>query len=123
MGEEKEHQKVTAYLKSNGTESKEFGDKTLVTDNYTLESPSTQWDEWNGTAWVTNQSNKHIAEYNQADSARRAAYREVSDPLYMEALRQESRGLTDEAAEYRAQADAAVELIKLNLPWPEPLTN
>ncbi|WP_342356322.1 hypothetical protein, partial [Vibrio aestuarianus] len=94
-----------------------------IDSNYTISKPSSMYDEWVNESWVTNQSNKHIAEYNQVDIARRAAYREVSDPLYMEALRKESRGLTDEAAEYRTQADAAVELIKLNLPWPEPLTN
>ncbi|PMM60635.1 hypothetical protein [Vibrio lentus] len=113
---------TTAYHKQT-REPKQFDDVSLISDDYTEDKPLTEFDEWNGTAWITNQSNKHIAEYNQVDSARRTAYREVSDPLYMEALRKESRGLTDEAAEYRAQADAAVELIKLNLPWPAPLTN
>lgn len=115
--------KVTAYLKDDGVKTKEFDDKSLVDDNYTLEKPSTQWDEWNGTAWVTNQSNKYIAEYDQVDSARRDAYRNVSDPLYMEALRKEARGLTDDAADFRNQADAAVELIKAENPWPTPPTN
>ncbi len=69
---------------------------------------------------VTNQSNKYIAEYDQVDSARRVAYREVSDPLYMEAWRKESKGLVDEAAAFRQQADAAVELIQTENPWPTP---
>lgn len=113
---------TTAYHKQT-REPKQFDDVSLISDDYTKDKPLTEFDEWNGTAWITNQSNKHIAKYNQVDSARRAAYRDVSDPLYMEALRKESRGLIDEAAEYRAQADAAVELIKTKFPWPEPLTN
>lgn len=108
---------VTAYNKQT-QDNKQFDDVSLITDDYTKDKPSTQWDEWNGTAWVTNQSNKYISEYDQVDNARRAAYREVSDPLYMEALRKEARGLTDDAAEFRNQANAAVELIKLKHPWP-----
>ncbi|MEH0666434.1 hypothetical protein H4F04_10965 [Vibrio scophthalmi] len=110
---------VTAYNKKNH-ETKVFDDESLVTDEYTLEKPSTQWDEWTNDAWVTNQSNKYIAEYDQVDSVRRAAYREVSDPLYMEAWRKESKGLSDEAAAFRQQADAAVELIQAENPWPTP---
>ena len=102
---------VTAYHKQKH-DSKVFDDASLVTGEYTLEKPSTQWDEWIVDAWVTNQSNKYIAEYDQVDSARRAAYREVSDPLYMEAWRKESKGLVDEAAAFRQQADAVVELIQ-----------
>ena len=114
---ELKHVEVTAYHKQT-LETKQFDDASLVTDEYTLKKTLTQWDEWNGTAWVTNQSNKYIAEYDNADSARRAAYRNVSDPLYMEALRKEARGLTDDAADFRNQADAAVELIKAEFPWP-----
>ena len=117
---QKHHIKVTAYLKSDVTKQKEFDDVSLVTIEYTLEKPSTQWDEWIVDAWVTNESNKYIAEYDQVDSARRAAYSEVSDPLYMEAWRKESKGLGDEAAAFRQQADAAVELIQAEHPWPTP---
>ncbi|TCW22637.1 hypothetical protein [Vibrio crassostreae] len=110
---------VTAHNKQNH-KTKVFDDASLVTDEYTLEKPVTQWDEWINDAWVTNESNKYIAEYDQVDSARRAAYREVSDPLYMEAWRKESKGLVDEAAAFRQQADAAVELIQAENPWPTP---
>lgn len=113
--------KVTAYHKLSH-KPKAFDDVSLVTDEYTLEKPSTKWDEWISGSWVTNESNKYISEYDQVDSARRAAYRSVSDPLYIEASRKESKGLTDEAAVYRQQADAAVELIKSKHPWPTPPT-
>ncbi|MFA0715758.1 hypothetical protein AB4622_07040 [Vibrio splendidus] len=89
-----------------------------IDSSYTISKPSSVFDEWVNESWVTNQSNKYIAEYDQVDSARRAAYRNVSDPLYMEALRKEARGLTDDAADFRNQADAAVELIKAEFPWP-----
>ena len=112
--------KVPAYLKADGTQTKEFDDKSLLTDDYTLIKPQTLFDEWINSAWVTNQRNKYIAEYDQVDSARRAAYREVSDPLYMEAWRKESKGLVNEAAAFRQQADAAVELIQAENPWPTP---
>ncbi|MFS1922427.1 hypothetical protein [Vibrio lentus] len=110
---------VTAYNKQTH-ESKVFDDASLVTNEYTVEKPSTQFDEWINSAWGTNQSNKYISEYDQVDSTRRAAYREISDPLYMEAWRKESKGLTDEAAAFRRQADAAVELIQAENPWPTP---
>lgn len=113
---------VTVYHKQTH-ESKVFDDASLVTDEYTLEKPLTQWDEWINDAWITNESNKYIAEYDQVDSARRAAYREVSDPLYMEAWRKESKGLIDEATDFIQQADAAVELIQTENPWPTPPTN
>ncbi|PML25093.1 hypothetical protein [Vibrio lentus] len=118
-----DHRGVTIYDKLNCTQSESVKDLGAIKDGFTHSQPLTKFDEWSGSAWVTNHSNKHIAEYNQVDSARRDAYREVSDPLYMEAFRKDSRGLTDEAADYRAQADAAVELIKSNIPWPEPPTN
>lgn len=113
---------VTAYHKQT-QESKVFDYASLVTDEYTLEKPLTQWDEWIDDAWITNEGNKYIAEYNQVDSARRSAYCEVSDPLYMKAWRKESKGLVDEATDFRQQADAAVELIQTENPWPTPPTN
>ncbi|MEZ9463195.1 hypothetical protein AB4178_15965 [Vibrio splendidus] len=110
---------VTAYHKPTH-KSKVFDDVSLATDDYTLDKPATQWDEWINESWVINESDRYIAEYDQVDSQRRAAYREVSDPLYMEAWRKESKGLVDEAAAFRQQADAAVELIQAEHPWPTP---
>lgn len=89
-----------------------------IPDGWTDDEPKTPFDERINGIWITNQSNEYIAEYDQVDSARRAAYRDVSDPLYMEAWIKESKGLTDEAAAFKQQADAAVELIKAEHPWP-----
>ncbi|WP_185839437.1 hypothetical protein, partial [Vibrio cholerae] len=52
--------KVTAYLKSDCTKQKEFDDVTLVTDDYTLKKPPTQFDEWIDGEWVTDISAKYI---------------------------------------------------------------
>lgn len=46
--------KVIAYLKSDCTTQKEFDDKTLVTDDYTLDVPNTRFDEWINDEWVKN---------------------------------------------------------------------
>ncbi|RMZ62389.1 phage tail protein, partial [Vibrio anguillarum] len=69
--------KVTAYLKADCTKQKEFNDKTLVTDDYTLNVPATRFDEWINDEWLTNQSNKYIVEYDTVDSVRRNLYLQV----------------------------------------------
>lgn len=120
----KRHIKVTAYLKSDATKSKEFDDESLVTDEYTLEKPLTQWDEWINNAWVTNESNKYIAEYNQVDDARRAAYFHVVTPLIDEAKIKRDLIKTPEAIaeadELEQQALAARQKILAENPWPTP---
>ncbi len=115
-----DHRGTTIYDESDCTNSGSVSELGPIKDGFTVEQPLTQFDEWTNEAWVTNQSNKYIAEYDQVDSTRRAAYREVSDPLYMEAWRKESKGLVDEAAAFRQQADAAVELIHAEHSWPTP---
>lgn len=113
-----DHRGLVIYDQQDCCKSETVTELGEIKEGFTSNKPITTFDEWNGTAWVTNESNKYIAEYDQVDSARRAAYRNVSDPLYMEALRKEARGLTDDAADFRNQADAAVELIKAEFPWP-----
>jgi len=110
----------TVYLKSDCTRIQTIRELGPIDESWTQEKPLSLFDEWINDTWMTNESNKYIAEYNQVDSARRSAYSEVSDPLYMEAWRKESKGLGDEAAAFRQQADAAVELIQAEHPWPTP---
>ncbi|MBF4248914.1 phage tail protein, partial [Vibrio anguillarum] len=57
--------KVTAYLKSDCTQQKEFDDKTLVTDDYTLDVPQSRFDEWIDDEWVTNLQNQYQAQVQQ----------------------------------------------------------
>ncbi|CAK3931348.1 Tail fiber assembly protein [Vibrio crassostreae] len=117
---------VTAYHKQT-QESKVFDDVSLVTDEYTLEKLLTQWDEWINDAWVTNESNKYIAEYNQVDDARRAAYFQVVTPLIDEAKIKRDLIKTPEAIaeadELEQQALAARQKIQTENPWPTPPTN
>ncbi len=115
-----DHRGTTIYDESDCTKSEVIYELCSIKVVFTPDQPLKELDEWSGDGWITNQSNKYIAEYDQVDSARRAAYREVSDPLYMEAWRKESKGLSDEAEAFRQQADAAVELIQAEHPWPTP---
>ena len=57
-------EKVNAYLKLDCTQKKEFDDKTLVTEEYTLLNPTSQFDEWDGAAWVKNLDLAFNAEMN-----------------------------------------------------------
>lgn len=117
---------VTAYHKQT-YELKVFDDASLVTDEYTLEKPLTQWDEWINNAWVTNESNKYIAEYNLVDDARRAAYFQMVTPLIDEAKIKRDLINTPEsiaeADELEQQALAARQKIQTENPWPTPPTN
>lgn len=113
--------KVTAYNKQT-KQTKEFDDKYLVTDDYTLLKPSTQFDEWLNDAWVTNEQAQYEAQVQQVDATRRALY------LNVDALRNEAAMIrsveADEtkAADYDEQAKALYLKIRDENPWPEPLT-
>lgn len=113
---------VTAYHKQTH-EQKDFDDASLITDDYTKDEPATQWDEWINNAWVTNQSNKYIAEYNQVDDKRRTLYALMCDPLKMEAMDLMDEGKETEARQLKLQALAAKQKIKAEHPWPTPPTN
>ncbi|WP_375751589.1 hypothetical protein [Vibrio sp. HN007] len=117
---------VTAYHKQT-REPKEFDDKSLVTDDYTIEKPETEWDEWITENWVTNENNKYIAEYNQIDDNRREAYSQMVSPLTEEAYIKRYIIATPEAIaeaeQLEQQALAAREKIQTENPWPEPLIN
>lgn len=117
---------VTAYHKQTH-ESKVFEDESLVTEDYTVEKPLTQWDEWIDSAWVTNESNKYIAEYNQVDDARRAAYFQMVTPLIDEAKIKRDLIKTPEAIAEAEELDkqilAARQKVQSENPWPTPPSN
>ncbi|MCC4783125.1 hypothetical protein LMH77_09445 [Vibrio lentus] len=113
---------VMTYHKLNH-ESKVFADASLVSDEYTLKKPSTQWDEWIDDAWVTNKSDKYIAEYDQVDNVRRSQYAQVCDPLFSEANIKRLQGFEGDARAIEAQALAARDKIQTENPWPTPPTN
>lgn len=112
---------VTAYHKATQAENV-FSDASEVTDDYTLVKPQTRFDEWDPAldAWVTNETNQYQYQVAAITDQRRAAYGRMSDPLYMEAHRLTRQGREVEAEEYALQADAAVQKIKADHPWPTP---
>ncbi|MDE1235768.1 phage tail protein [Vibrio aestuarianus] len=112
--------KVTAYLKSDCTQQKEFDDKTLVTDDYTLDVPKTRFDEWINEAWVTNLQNQYQAQVQQVTDKRAYLYLDV-DRLANEGKRiLEIEGDEAKAEEYRLQANALYLKIRDENPWPTP---
>ncbi|MFA0669528.1 hypothetical protein AB4584_09915 [Vibrio splendidus] len=113
---------VTAYHKKTH-ETKYFDDASLITDDYTKDEPTTQWDEWINNVWVTNQGNKYVAEYNQTDEIRRQLYSRMCDPLIAEAQIKRLSGNKAEADISEAQALAARDKIQTETPWPTPPTN
>lgn len=67
------------------------------------------------------ESDLYIINYDAVDSKRRSLYTHMSDPLYSKARRLERNGEIEKANDYYAQADAAVDKIKSENPWPTPL--
>lgn len=59
----------TAYLKDNGSPSviKTLGD---LDDAYTLLKPSTPYDKWDGSAWVTDTDAQHAADVAAAEQTK-----------------------------------------------------
>ena len=118
-----DHRGVTIYDKLDCTHSETSSELGFIKDGFTQDKPTTQFDEWINNVWVTNLSNKYIADYDAIDSPRRALYREVSDPLYMESYRKKENGEFEEAAIFKSQADAAVQQIQIKNPFPTPPIN
>ncbi|MBF4295877.1 phage tail protein, partial [Vibrio anguillarum] len=112
--------KVTTYLKSDCTQQKEFDDKTLVTDDYTLDVPQSRFDEWIDDEWVTNLQNQYQAQVQQVTDKRAYLYLDV-DRLANEGKRiLDIEGDEAKAEEYRLQANALYLKIRAENPWPTP---
>ncbi|MDQ2196779.1 phage tail protein [Vibrio sp. B4-12] len=110
--------KVTAYLKVDCTKKKEFDDKTLVTDDYTLDAPKTRFDEWINDEWVTHLQNQYQAQVQQVTDKRAYLYLDV-DRLANEGKRiLDIEGDEAKAEEYRLQANALYLKIRDENPWP-----
>ncbi|EGQ9107475.1 phage tail protein [Vibrio cholerae] len=110
--------KVTAYLKSDCRKQKEFDDVTLVTGDYTLKKPATQFDEWMDGEWVTDVQSQYQWQVNQVSETRYRLYLEV-DRLRNEAVSiAETENDLDKARKYKLQADALYLKIRAENPWP-----
>ena len=114
-------EKVTAYNKET-KEPKQFDDKTLVTDDYTLTQPPHQYVTWNEELadWQVDTQAKYEAEVQQVSAIRESLYVQMVDRLNNEAkMIRRVEGDEAKAAEYEAQADAAYLQIRADHPWPE----
>ncbi|MBY8122899.1 hypothetical protein KW497_02730 [Vibrio fluvialis] len=113
-------EKVTAYNKET-KEPKQFDDKTLVTDEYTLIQLPHQcvtWVEELGD-WEVDTQAKYEAEVKQVTNTRESLYVQIVDRLNNEAkMIRRVEGDETKAAEYEAQADAAYLKIRADNPWP-----
>lgn len=109
---------VTAYNKQT-RESKVFDDTSLVTDDYSLEKPTTQWDEWIDDEWITNESNKYIHDYAQVDATRSALYTQLTDQLESELARKQRQGKADEVQVLSDRINELEAKIKAENPYPE----
>lgn len=114
-------EKVTAYSKET-KESKQFDDKTLVTDEYTLTKPPHQYVTWSEELgdWQVDTQAKYEAKVQQVSAIRESLYVQIVDRLNNEAkMIRRIEGNEAKAAEYEAQADAAYVKIRDDNPWPE----
>lgn len=114
-------EKVTAYSKET-KKPKQFDDKTLVTDDYTLTQPPHQYVTWSEALddWQVDTQAKYEAEVQQVANTRESLYVQMVDSLNNEAkMIRRVEGNDAKAAEYEAQADAAYLKIRAENPWPE----
>ncbi|EKO3371271.1 hypothetical protein RDG65_001290 [Vibrio fluvialis] len=113
-------EKVTAYHKHT-QQPKAFEDKSLVTDDYTLKAPTSQFDNWDNVAndWQTDFQAQYEAQVQQVANIRESLYVQIVDRLNSEAkMIRRVEGDEIKAAEYEAQADAAYLKIRADNPWP-----
>ena len=119
-------EKVTAYS-IDTKEPKQFDDKTLVTDEYTLSQPPHQYVTWSTELddWQTDIQAKYEAELQLVTNTRESLYAQIVDRLNNEArMIRRVEGNEAKAAEYEEQADAAYLKIRADNPWPErPVIN
>jgi hypothetical protein len=116
-------EKVTAYSKET-IEPKQFDDKTLFMDEYTLAKPPHQYVTWSEELgdWQIDIQAKYEAEVQQVANTRESLYVQMVDRLNNEAkMIRRVEGDEAKATEYEAQADAAYLKIRADNPWPELL--
>ncbi|MDA0109021.1 hypothetical protein OH456_12705 [Vibrio sp. La 4.2.2] len=118
-----EHVGKMIFDESDCTKFKPVEKLGVIPDGWTSVEPQTPFDEWFDGSWVTNKSNKYIAEYNQIDDKRRTLYSQMCDPLKMEAMDLMDEGKEAEALQLKHQALAAKQKIKAENPWPTPPEN
>ena len=116
-----DHRNKSIYSCRDCTHSERVEKLGPIKKGFTHHEPSTLYDEWINETWVTNQSNQHIAHFNDVDETRRSLYGRTCDPLIAEANMKRLQGLEQEALDMEAQALAARIVIQNEHPWPESL--
>ncbi|RYU50030.1 hypothetical protein [Aliivibrio finisterrensis] len=116
-----DHRNKIIYNCSDCTQSEQVEELGIIKESFTFDEPVTLHDEWIDSQWVTNQSNKYIADFNRVDEVRRDLYARVCDPLIAEANIKRLMGYEQEAADMETQALAARSCIQMDNPWPELL--
>ena len=114
-----DHRGETIYNQEHCDESSIVDAVGPIRDGWTTLTPKGLFCEWINNAWVTNQNNKYIHEYDQVDTTRRSLYSQRCDPLVSEANIKRLQGNEAEAEELEAQALAAWQNIHDEHPWPE----
>ncbi|MFA0113574.1 hypothetical protein AB4407_07780 [Vibrio sp. 10N.261.46.E11] len=118
-----DHRGTTIYDEFDCTKSETVSELGPIKDGFTPDKALTMFDERIDGKWVTNQSNKYVAEYNQTDEIRRQLYSRMCDPLIAEAQIKRLSGNKAEADISEAQALAARAKIQAEHPWPTPPVN
>ncbi|WP_300173761.1 hypothetical protein [uncultured Aliivibrio sp.] len=116
-----DHRDKVIYECNDCTQSEVVESIGCIKQGFTCDEPGTFYDEWIDGVWVTNQSNKYIADFNQVDETRRGLYARACDPLIAEANIKRLQGREQEAIDMETQTLAARTRIQTDHPWPEPL--
>ena len=116
-----DHRDKTIFNCDDCSQSEDVIEIGPIKINFTLDAPIALQDEWIDGAWVTNQSDKYIADYDRVDDTRRALYRDTCDPFFAEANVKRLQGDEQEAADIESQGLAARAKIQNENPWPTPL--
>ncbi len=112
------------YDESDCTQAEKLSVLGAIKVGFTTDKPLTKFDEYVNGRWVTNESDRYIAEYSKVDTARRLAYLEIVTPLMDESkvkrdLIKTSKAVA-EADELDKQILAARKKIQAENPWPTP---
>jgi hypothetical protein len=117
---------VTAYHKQTH-EFKVFNDSSLVTEEYTLEKPLTQWDEWVEGSWATNESVKESYKIRQnIDAAKVLRDQKITEGIFVHSAPWQVRtaedlvniqDIIDEAKFQNLPADATINFRLADNTW------
>ncbi|WP_417883026.1 hypothetical protein [Vibrio rumoiensis] len=113
-----DHRGKTIYNTQDCKQSKIVEKLGVIEDDWTLLKPSTQFDEWIDSEWVTNEQMEYEAQVQQVDAIRRALYLNVDALRNKAAMIRVLEADETKAADYDEQAKALYLKIRNENPWP-----